>query len=73
MAQIVWKQYGTTVPIDARVAALYEAVQMVTDQQKQCMWHQMSKSIFGGPYRNYKRGKNRCTFCGAKLKEISNG
>lgn len=33
-----------------------------------CITHMFHWSLAGSPYKLYKRGKNRCKWCGVKLK-----
>lgn len=57
-----WKQISTSV-ISSGDSKLMQKVR----EAEECLRHSLMRNLFTSPYRSYRRGKNRCKLCGAKL------
>ena len=68
MRHYPWKKCYSSVKIasDALTSSMIETIKDKIWQSGECLSHEMGYSIMNHPYRKYRRGKNRCKFCGVK-------
>jgi len=62
-----WKQYGTSIKVSSPNSILRAIIQTKMNCATHCMDYIISQSVFERSYRKYRRGKNRCRYCGVKL------
>lgn len=64
--QYNWKTMSSTIIIDRSDEDGVSFVELLKQKQI-CFYHGIKYSLMGSDYRKYKRGKNRCLFCGVKI------
>ena len=68
-AKYSWKQYSTSIRVSSPDPILHELLQTRLDCANHYLDYEISTMLYAKRYRRYRRGKNRCQYCGVKLNE----